>query len=84
VIASVTFLVLFNYAGRVLQNDARKEADWADVHKMMDVVQPWTVGRYKDTASTDRWKEDMLTPDLALAARNYQIYMPVIFLGFVA
>jgi hypothetical protein len=67
---------------RVLQNDARPEADWADVFKMMDVVQPWTVGRYKDTASADRWKEDMLTPDLALAARNHQIYMPVIFPGF--
>jgi hypothetical protein len=67
---------------RVLQNDARPEADWADVYKVMDVVQPWTVGRYKDTASVDRWKEDMLTPDLALAARNHQIYMPVIFPGF--
>jgi hypothetical protein len=67
---------------RALQNDARKEAEWADVFKMMDVVQPWTVGRYKDTASADRWKEEMLTPDLALAARNHQIYMPVIFPGF--
>jgi hypothetical protein len=67
---------------RVLQNDARKEAEWADVFKMMDVVQPWTVGRYKDTASADRWKEEMLTPDLALAARNHQVYMPVIFPGF--
>jgi hypothetical protein len=67
---------------RALQNDARKEAEWADVFKMMDVVQPWTVGRYRDTASADRWKEEMLTPDLALAARNHQIYMPVIFPGF--
>jgi hypothetical protein len=67
---------------RVLQNDARQEADWADVYKMMNVVQPWTVGRYRDTASADRWKEEMLGPDLALAARNHQIYMPVIFPGF--
>ena len=48
----------------------------------MDVVQPWTVGRYRDIETADRWKEQMLVPDLALAARNHQIYMPVIFPGF--
>ncbi|HMF77923.1 MAG TPA: glycoside hydrolase family 71/99-like protein [Bryobacteraceae bacterium] len=67
---------------RILQNDARKEPEWADVFKMMDVVQPWTVGRYRDTASADRWKDEMLGPDLTLAARNHQLYMPVIFPGF--
>jgi hypothetical protein len=67
---------------RILQGDSHKEAEWADVFKMMDIIQPWTVGRYRDNESADRWKEDMLGPDLALAARNRQFYMPVIFPGF--
>jgi hypothetical protein len=67
---------------RTLTNDAHKEPEWADVYKMMDVVQPWTVGRYKDTAGVDRWKEETLIPDVKLAARNHQMYMPVIFPGF--
>jgi len=48
----------------------------------MDVVQPWTVGRYRDAAGVDRWKDEMIVPDLALTAKNQQIYMPVIFPGF--
>ena len=67
---------------RTLQNDAHKESEWAETFKEMNVVQPWTVGRYRDQAAVDRWKQDMLVPDLALAARNHQLYMPVIFPGF--
>jgi hypothetical protein len=67
---------------RILQNDAHKEPEWADAFKMMNVIQPWTVGRYRDLATADRWKQEMLIPDLALAARNHQLYMPVIFPGF--
>ncbi len=67
---------------RTQNNDARPEPEWAEAFKMMDVVQPWTVGRYRDNGSVDRWKDEMLVPDLALAAKNHQIYMPVIFPGF--
>ena len=48
----------------------------------MDVVQPWNVGRYGTLEAVDRWKEDVLVPDVKLAATNHQIYMPVIFPGF--
>jgi hypothetical protein len=67
---------------RLLQNDSHKEPEWADTFKSMDIVQPWTVGRYRNIESADRWKQDMLTPDLALTAKNHQLYMPVIFPGF--
>jgi len=67
---------------RTLAADSRKEEEWASVFRMMDVVQPWTVGRYRDIESADKWKEQILAPDLALAARNHQVYMPVIFPGF--
>jgi hypothetical protein len=67
---------------RTLTNDARPDPGWAGVYAMMDVVQPWAVGRYRDSAGVDKWKDDMIVPDVALAARNKQIYMPVIFPGF--
>ena len=65
-----------------LTADSRKDPAWAEVYAMMDVVQPWTVGRYATVESADRWKETMLTPDLKLVANQGQLYMPVVFPGF--
>jgi hypothetical protein len=67
---------------RTLNNDTRTDPAWAGVFQMMDVVQPWTVGRYRDNESADRWKEEMVVPDLALTVKNRQMYMPVVFPGF--
>lgn len=67
---------------RTLMNDARPEPGWLDVYAMMDVIQPWTVGRYRDNAGVDRWKEEVIIPDLALTVKRKQLYMPVIFPGF--
>src|SRR5260370_24061526 len=49
---------------------------------MMDVVQPWTVGRYKTAQQVDDWRKEVLEPDLAELRKNGQLYMPVIFPGF--
>ncbi len=65
-----------------LQRDARPEPGWAAVYRAMDIVQPWTVGRYATLEAIDRWKEEVVLPDIQLAARNHQLYMPVIFPGF--
>ena len=65
-----------------LTNDSKKTEDWGEVYAMMDIVQPWTVGRYSTLALADRWKDTMLVPDLQKTAGNNQIYMPVIFPGF--
>jgi hypothetical protein len=67
---------------RMLTNDAQKDPGWTEVYAMMDVVQPWTIGRYRDEKGVDTWRRDMLEPDVALAEKNGQIYMPVIFPGF--
>jgi hypothetical protein len=67
---------------RTLTNDARPDPAWSEVYAAMDVVQPWTVGRYGTLEAADRWKESMLVPDVQLAARNHQLYMPVVFPGF--
>jgi hypothetical protein len=62
--------------------DSHKEPEWAGVFASMDVVQPWTVGRYRNLESVDKWKDDVLVPDLKLTGKNHQMYMPVIFPGF--
>lgn len=65
-----------------LTRDSRSDPAWAKVYAAMDVVQPWNVGRYGSIDAVDRWKEDVLIPDVKLAASNHQIYMPVVFPGF--
>jgi hypothetical protein len=67
---------------RTLTADSRQDPAWAEVYAAMDVVQPWSVGRYGTLEAVDRWKEDLLIPDVKLAATNRQIYMPVAFPGF--
>jgi hypothetical protein len=62
--------------------DARPDPAWAEVYAMMDVLQPWNVGRYGTLEAVDRWKEDILVPDQKLLASKQQIYMPVVFPGF--
>jgi len=80
--AQVTYIGGVPSRWRMLTNDARKDDAWVTAFQAMNVIQPWTVGRYRDNASADRWKDEMLTPDLAQTARNHQLYMPVIFPGF--
>ena len=67
---------------RGLSNDSWTDARWRDVYKAMDVIQPWTVGRYSDIPGVDRWKTSMLDPDFSTTSSNGQLYMPVIFPGF--
>ena len=67
---------------RTLTNDAQKDPGWSEVYRRMDVIQPWTVGRYRDNSAADQWKTDMLDADLAWTAKNGLMYMPVIFPGF--
>lgn len=67
---------------RTLTVETRKDPAWTGFFQMMDIIQPWSVGRYSDKQTADRWKEDMLLPDLTLTAKNHQMYMPVVFPGF--
>jgi hypothetical protein len=67
---------------RSLTGETRKDPAWAGVFQTMDVIQPWSVGRYKDKGEADQWKKDMLLPDMALVTKNHQGYMPVVFPGF--
>jgi hypothetical protein len=67
---------------RTLQNDAARDPGWSEVYRMMDIVQPWTVGRYRTNSQVDDWRKNVLDPDLTELRKNGQVYMPVIFPGF--
>jgi hypothetical protein len=65
-----------------LNGDSVTDKQWAGVYAQLDIVQPWTVGRYATLSQADAWKQTHLVPDIALTKRNHQLYMPVIFPGF--
>ncbi len=67
---------------RTLSKDSMKEPGWREVYARMDVIQPWSVGRYADSAGADQWREDIIKPDLDRTKENGQLYMPVVFPGF--
>jgi hypothetical protein len=64
-----------------LTNDARADPAWVEVYASMEVVQPWTVGRYGTLDAADKWNE-VLARDLKTAAANHQLCMPVVLPGF--
>jgi hypothetical protein len=65
-----------------LSADSSRDKAWDEVYAALDIVQPWTVGRYKSPEAADEWKTTHLIPDLALTKKRGQLYMPVIFPGF--
>ena len=67
---------------RTLTRDSQAQEAWARVYRSFDVISPWTVGRFKDTASLDRFYDEDVRGDLAEAARLGLEYMPVVFPGF--
>jgi hypothetical protein len=67
---------------RTLDRDAIPDPAWTAVYRSLDIISPWTVGRFKDEAGADRFRKERLEPDMAEAKRLGIDYMPVIFPGF--
>lgn len=55
---------------------------WKAVFKKLDVISPWTVGRFKDQEGADSFAGTYLIPDKAYCDRQKIDYMPVIWPGF--
>jgi hypothetical protein len=64
------------------RGDASADPGWKTIWPKLDVISPWTVGRYKDDAGVDKYREGSLKPDLAAAKAMGVDYMPVVFPGF--
>lgn len=64
------------------RGDASPDPGWRAVWPTLDVISPWTVGRYTDDAGADRYRREGLEPDLAETKRLGVDLMPVLFPGF--
>jgi hypothetical protein len=62
--------------------DAQTDPAWSEVYKQLDIIQPWSVARYKDAESAAAYTTTNLEPDIALTRQRHQEYLPVIFPGF--
>ena len=62
--------------------DARPESGWAAVYRSLDVISPWSVGRFRDDEAADNFGRFRVIPDLAETRRLGIDYMPVVFPGF--
>ncbi len=65
---------------RILQNDSLTDPAWMDYYCGLDVISPWTVGRYRSNLEVDLYKLTMQR-DMAKATECGVEYMPVIFPG---
>lgn len=62
--------------------DSLPGLEWAKVYRSIDVISPWTVGRYVDDMGADKYHDEFLIPDLAETKHCGIEYMPVVFPGF--
>jgi hypothetical protein len=62
--------------------DSSIEPQWAAVYRSLDVISPWSVGRFSDDKGADDFARGRLVPDVAETRRLGIEYMPVVFPGF--
>lgn len=67
---------------RELRADAVSDPELLNVIAMADIISPWTVGRYVDTAGAAKYAEKTLKPDLAWCSQRGIDLLPVVFPGF--
>ena len=69
---------------RTLNGDSQTNAGWASVYRSFDVLSPWMVGRFTNSAGADSYKTATLIPDLADCMSNHIDFLPVVFPGYSA
>lgn len=67
---------------RTLSRSSATEQGWADVYRQLDMISPWSVGRYDNDASMDKWNQEYIQPDLVECNAQNIDYMPVVWPGF--
>jgi hypothetical protein len=67
---------------RTLTGDSSPDPGWAPVYRSLDVVSPWSVGRFGDASGADQYEQEVLAPDLAELKPLGVGYLPVVFPGF--
>ncbi len=67
---------------RTGQFDASSDPGWEQVWRRLDVLSPWSVGRFSDDDGADAYRRRVLEPDLAVTRAWGVDYMPVLFPGY--
>jgi len=67
---------------RTLDGDSKTDSEWSNVYRSFDVVSPWSVGRFVDSAGADSFRKNFIDPDLSVLKPLHVDYMPVVFPGF--
>jgi len=67
---------------RTLSGDSKSDAVWTTYYLGLDVISPWSVGRYSNEAGADNFRVNQIVPDLLAAKQAGVDYMPVVFPGF--
>lgn len=65
---------------RTLNDDSLTDPAWANYYCALNIISPWTVGRFSTDAEVDQYKGKMAT-DMARAKQCGSEYMPVVFPG---
>ncbi|MBN1599288.1 MAG: T9SS type A sorting domain-containing protein [Bacteroidales bacterium] len=60
----------------------RTDAEYIDFYSTVDVIKPWSVGRYDDVASIDGFLNQYIAPDKEFCDNHGIDYIPVIWPGF--
>lgn len=67
---------------RTGRGDSKPGEDWAKLYRSLDVISPWSVGRYGDDDGADRFLKETILPDMEETKRAGIEYLPVVFPGF--
>jgi hypothetical protein len=62
--------------------DSRTEPQWAAIYRSLDVISPWSVGRFGNNNGADSFARLRLFPDIAETRLLGIEYMPVVFPGY--
>jgi len=65
---------------RILQNDSQTDPAWADLYCALNIISPWTVGRYSADTEVDQYKT-VMQADMERATQCGAEYMPVVYPG---
>jgi hypothetical protein len=67
---------------RTLSADSRLEPQWSAIYRMLDVISPWSVGRFADDRGAEAFMRERMMPDFVETSKLKIDYLPVIFPGF--
>ncbi|MDA3823884.1 MAG: T9SS type A sorting domain-containing protein [Bacteroidales bacterium] len=66
----------------VNDNWFNKDQNWIDAFRKVDVISPWSVGRYSDQAGYNKYIKNQLIPGMDWCDDNNILFVPVLSPGF--